>query len=227
MIKSFNELIKIDITDYLEKKPNFVWNKKTQQFEEKGYFNYLNWAKGLELLYTYGAEDVQFKSIKNELGHSVFYNKELGKAGCPEIRLWVKIDNKEMEITYPIIRGSKVLEEFNQLDVEVARQRAFTKAIAIMTGLGLTTWMKEDKKIDDDIDEQMKDTYTLLEVTRENVQNQYIEVAKMLGGSNKLNKSIGYSKEELEKIFKTTVIQDLKDLSTKITIASTEAKQGA
>lgn len=224
MIKPFNELVKVDISKYLVKKPNFIWDKTKQEFVIKGYFNYLNWAKGLELLYEFGAEDVQFKPIKNELGHSVFYNKELGGLGCPEIRLWIKIDEKESEITYPLIRGSKVLDKIDQLDIEVARQRAFTKGIAIMTGLGLSEWIKTDEEIDKNKDDQMQDTESELELQRTNTQNKYIEVAKMLGGADKLNKSIELSKVELEKLFKSNVIQDLKDLETKITIASTNAK---
>ena len=224
MIKPFNELVKVDISKHLVKKPNFIWDKKTKEFVIKGYFNYLNWAKGLELLYEFGAEDVQFKPIKNELGHSVFYNKELGGLGCPEIRLWIKIDEKESEITYPLIRGSKVLDKIDQLDIEVARQRAFTKGIAIMTGLGLSEWIKTDEEIDKNKDDQMQDTESELELQRTNTQNKYIEVAKMLGGADKLNKSIELSKVELEKLFKSNVIQDLKDLETKITIAATNAK---
>lgn len=224
MIKPFNELVKVDISKYLVKKPNFIWDKIKNEFVIKGYFNYLNWAKGLELLYEFGAEDVQFKPIKNELGHSVFYNKELGGLGCPEIRLWIKIDEKESEITYPLIRGSKVLDKIDQLDIEVARQRAFTKGIAIMTGLGLSEWIKTDEEIDKNKDDQMQDTESELELQRTNTQNKYIEVAKMLGGADKLNKSIELSKVELEKLFKSNVIQDLKDLETKITIASTNAK---
>ncbi|MGN1327376.1 MAG: DUF1071 domain-containing protein [Clostridia bacterium] len=224
MIKPFNELVKVDISKYLVKKPNFIWDKTKKEFVIKGYFNYLNWAKGLELLYEFGAEDVQFKPIKNELGHSVFYNKELGGLGCPEIRLWIKIDEKESEITYPLIRGSKVLDKIDQLDIEVARQRAFTKGIAIMTGLGLSEWIKTDEEIDKNKDDQMQDTESELELQRTNTQNKYIEVAKMLGGADKLNKSIELSKVELEKLFKSNVIQDLKDLETKITIAATNAK---
>lgn len=224
MIKPFNELVKEDISKYLVKKPNFVWDKTKKEFVVKGYFNYLNWAKGLELLYEFGAEDVQFKPIKNELGHSVFYNKELGGLGCPEIRLWIKIDDKESEVTYPLIRGSKVLDKIDQLDIEVARQRAFTKGIAIMTGLGLSEWIKTDEEIDKNKDDQMQDTESELELQRTNTQNKYIEVAKMLGGADKLNKSIELSKVELEKLFKSNVIQDLKDLETKITIAATNAK---
>lgn len=224
MIKPFNELVKVDISKYLVKKPNFIWDKTKKEFVIKGYFNYLNWAKGLELLYEFGAEDVQFKPVKNELGHSVFYNKELGGLGCPEIRLWIKIDEKESEITYPLIRGSKVLDKIDQLDIEVARQRAFTKGIAIMTGLGLSEWIKTDEEIDKNKDDQMQDTESELELQRTNTQNKYIEVAKMLGGADKLNKSIELSKVELEKLFKSNVIQDLKDLETKITIAATNAK---
>lgn len=224
MIKPFNELVKVDISKYLVKKPNFIWDKIKKEFVIKGYFNYLNWAKGLELLYEFGAEDVQFKPIKNELGHSVFYNKELGGLGCPEIRLWIKIDEKESEITYPLIRGSKVLDKIDQLDIEVARQRAFTKGIAIMTGLGLSEWIKTDEEIDKNKDDQMQDTESELELQRTNTQNKYIEVAKMLGGADKLNKSIELSKVELEKLFKSNVIQDLKDLETKITIAATNSK---
>ena len=93
-----------------------------------------------------------------------------------------------------------------------------------MTGLGLSEWIKTDEEIDKNKDDQMQDTESELELQRTNTQNKYIEVAKMLGGADKLNKSIELSKVELEKLFKSTVIQDLKDLETKITIAATNAK---
>lgn len=149
MLKPFNDLIKLDIKDYIEKKPNFVWDKKEGKYKEKGSFDYLNWAKAIMLLYEHGAEEVNYRPLKNEAGHSLFMNPSLladGLDGCPEVRVWVKVDDREGEFSYPLARGASIVkkDKMTALDVHVCQQRALVKGIAILTGLGLNLWAKED-----------------------------------------------------------------------------------
>lgn len=151
MLKAFNELVKIDLKDHIEKKPNFVWDKEKQKTVEKGSFDYLNWAKAIILLYENGAEIVNYKPLKNDAGHSLFMNPSLladGLSGCPEVRVWLQVDNKEGEFNYPIARGATVVakDKMTQLDIHVCQQRALVKGIAILTGLGLNLWAKEELK---------------------------------------------------------------------------------
>ena len=35
MIKPFNELVKVDISKYLVKKPNFIWDKTNKELRKK------------------------------------------------------------------------------------------------------------------------------------------------------------------------------------------------
>jgi hypothetical protein len=158
MLKPFNELIKLDLTEHIEQKPNFVWDKKEGKYKEKGSFDYLNWAKAIVLLYEHGAEFVNYKPLKNETGHSLFMNPSLladGLDGCPEVRVWVKVDDKEGEFSYPLARGSSVVkkEKMTALDIHVCQQRALVKGIAILTGLGLYLWTKEEPPGDHEAEE--------------------------------------------------------------------------
>lgn len=155
MIKPFSEMVKLDIKDHIEKKPNFVWDKEKNKMIEKGSFDYLNWAKAIILLYENGAETVNYKPLKNEAGHSLFMNPSLmadGLSGCPEVRVWLQVDSKEGEFNYPIARGASIVkkESMTQLDIHVCQQRALVKGIAVLTGLGLNLWAKEDFKPEDD-----------------------------------------------------------------------------
>ena len=159
MLKPFSDMVKLDIKDHIEKKPNFVWDKKENKMVEKGSFDYLNWAKAIILLYENGAETVNYKPLKNEAGHSLFMNPSLladGLSGCPEVRVWLQVDGKEGEFSYPIARGASIVkkETMTQLDIHVCQQRALVKGIAVLTGLGLNLWAKEDFKPEDDPEEQ-------------------------------------------------------------------------
>jgi hypothetical protein len=155
MIKPFNEMVKLDIKDHIEQKPNFVWDKEKNKMVEKGSFDYLNWAKAIILLYENGAEKVNYKPLKNEAGHSLFMNPSLmadGLSGCPEVRVWLQVDDKDGEFNYPIARGASIVKKENmtQLDIHVCQQRALVKGIAVLTGLGLNLWAKEDFKPEED-----------------------------------------------------------------------------
>ena len=216
MLKPFNELVEVDISEYLVKKPNFKYDKIKRKLVECGSFTYLNWATALILLRKHGAEEVSLKALKTATGHSVFYNKELGGLGCPEVQVEIEIDGKIEEFTYPLIRGSRVLTTIDQLDVEVAKQRCITKGIAIMTGLGLSVWSKTELAIEDIRDADENNPETFREIQREQAQQAYLRVAKKLGGADDLNKLLGKTKKEMSTLFKSTVIQDLKDLENAI-----------
>ena len=177
MIKPFNEMVKLDIKDHIEKKPNFVWDKKKNEYVEKGSFDYLNWAKAIILLYENGAETVNYKPLKNEAGHSLFMNPSLladGLSGCPEVRVWLQIDDKDGEFSYPIARGASIVKKENmtQLDIHVCQQRALVKGIAVLTGLGLNLWAKEDFKPEDDPE-------TAAEIEREETAKKKIDKDKL------------------------------------------------
>ena len=87
MLKSFNEMRKIDVLPYCEKREGML---------------YLNWAKCIDLLHENGAENVYFVPIPNErTGGSLYYSDVVftDKNGVTnrayETRIQVVIDDKE------------------------------------------------------------------------------------------------------------------------------------
>lgn len=201
MLKPFNELIKLDLTEHIEQKPNFVWDKKEGKYKEKGSFDYLNWAKAIVLLYEHGAEFVNYKPLKNETGHSLFMNPSLladGLDGCPEVRVWVKVDDKEGEFSYPLARGSSIVkkEKMTALDIHVCQQRALVKGIAILTGLGLYLWTKEEPPGGPEVDEV------------ENIKNKKIDKVKLAALEAEFKRT-GVKEKQIAKAYEVEILTDL------------------
>jgi len=110
---------------------------------------FLEWAKVLILLYENGVESVSFGMIDKENNkYPAFYDDN---GNNPFIKVWVKIDDEKYEITYPVMSNQggnfKVVERPSQLDIEVAKARAFVKCVAINTGLGLKLWLSETQEL--------------------------------------------------------------------------------
>lgn len=144
-IKSFSELLSLDITPYISKKPVFKYNKATGKTEPTGQkLDYLSWPDVLALLYQNGAESVKYNNLYSMDGHSLFTSA----GALPEVHVWVEIDGNRYESTYPVIEGTKdiSMEKIVQSDIHNASQRAFVKCVAINTGLGLSLWQKEDRQ---------------------------------------------------------------------------------
>lgn len=149
-LKSWNEMAKVDVTPYIEK-------RKDEQGNE---FDYMPWIDTLLLLHENGAEEVSYGVIPSATGHSVhmteqgFTDKNGAVNHCPEVHVWVKIDGKRFPdddpstfYNYPIRSGSFVIRDMtmNQHRVDVAITRAVCKCIAIYTGLGINLWKKNDE----------------------------------------------------------------------------------
>lgn len=144
MIKSFSEMLALNLDDYVSKKPVFKRNKATGQFDKVGELDYLNWADCLVLLYENGAKKVQFGNVKSKDDHPVF----LLNGGAPFVRVYVDVDGDCRELDYPVIDGSAnvSMDKLTQGDVHNATQRGFVKCVAINWGLGLQLWQKEERE---------------------------------------------------------------------------------
>lgn len=143
MLKPFDELYQLDVSQKIKKKPTFKYNKATKNFEETGKtLDYLSWVDVLVLLHENGAESVRYGNIVNQEGHSLF----LCGGALPEVHVFVEIDQTRYEMTYPVIDGSTdiKMEKIVQSDIHNASQRAFVKCVAVNTGLGLSLWQKEE-----------------------------------------------------------------------------------
>lgn len=147
MLKSYEELRKIDVTPYCEPREGFL---------------YLNWAKCIELLHDNGAQKVYFTPIPDErTGSSLrMTDREFtdGKSTnkCYETRIKVVIDDLEFEMQTPVMNGKNPVKDnsMNQNRVWTSMCRAFVKGVAIYTGLGFSLWLKEETQkgtFEDDI----------------------------------------------------------------------------
>lgn len=137
-LKSYEELIKIDVSQYCEDRDGFT---------------YLNWAKCIELLRKNGATEVYWEPIPDpQTGSSLrktdieFEDKNGNTNRCYETRIKVVIDDKEYEMQTPVMNGANPVKDnsMSQQRVWNSMCRAFVKCVAIHTGLGFNLWLKEE-----------------------------------------------------------------------------------
>lgn len=145
MLKSWDEMRKVDVSKYVEEKADLSDKGKT--------FKYLPWDKCLTLLHENGAQNVYYYPIKDEKTGSslrrcdqVFEDKNGKKNACYEVVVHVVIDDLEFDVTYPVISGSTIIHEMtmSQQKVSTAIQRGFVKGVAIRTGLGIGLWSSDN-----------------------------------------------------------------------------------
>lgn len=132
-LKSYEELIKVDVRQYCE---------------ERDGFTYLNWAKCIELLRQNGATEVYWEPIPDpQTGSSLrktdieFKDKNNNTNRCYETRIKVVIDDKEYEMQTPVMNGANPVKDnsMSQQRVWNSMCRAFVKCVAIH-GLNFETW---------------------------------------------------------------------------------------
>lgn len=148
MLKSYDELRKIDVSEYTEKRDGC---------------DYLNWAKCIDLLHENGAERVYFEPLTNADGSSLFmcpkeFKDKNGNINqCYEIAIKVVVDDNEWIFRSPLMNGSNPVKDnsMSQQRVWNAQTRAFVKCIAIHTGLGFNLWLKEESAKEKDFDEDL------------------------------------------------------------------------
>ena len=125
MLKNFNEMRKVDVLPYCEKREGML---------------YLNWAKCIDLLHENGAETVYFVPIPNErTGGSLYYsdvtftdkNGVMNRAY--ETRIKVVIDDKEYVMQSPVMNGTNPVKDnsMSQQRVWNSMCRSFVKCVAI------------------------------------------------------------------------------------------------
>ena len=138
MLKQYDEMVKIDVSDYCE---------------ERDGMKYLNWAMCIKLLHENGAEIVHWEPIQNpRTGGSLFFtdvefsDKNGVKNRCYETRIKVTIDDKVYEMQSPVMNGVNPVKDnsMSQQRVWNSMCRSFVKCVAINTGLGFKLWLKEE-----------------------------------------------------------------------------------
>ena len=138
MLKSYEEMRKIDVSPHCE---------------ERDGMTYLNWAKCIDLLHEHGAEKVYWIPIPDpktgsslRMSEIAFEDKNKFQNRCYETRIKVVIDDNEYEFQAPVMNGSNPVKDnsMSQQRVWNSMCRSFVKCVAIHTGLGFNLWLKEE-----------------------------------------------------------------------------------
>ena len=154
MLKSYNELRKINVAPYCEKRDGYL---------------YLNWARCIDLLHKNGAETVYFVPEQNPKTGGSLYESETtftDKNGvsnrCYETRIRVVVDDKEYIMQSPVMNGTNPVKDnsMSQQRVWNSMTRSFVKCIAINTGLGFDLWLKEEERTLERLPESTTDKAT-------------------------------------------------------------------
>lgn len=189
MLKSFNELSKVDVTPYIEKRDGA---------------DYISWTSVVKLLHEHGASKVWWDTIQSPSGHSIFMTDQVfadknGKTNrCYEIRVKLQVDDDEFTYTYPIMNGIHPVKDdlMNQVAVEKAKQRALVKAVAIRYGLGFNVWAKDE--IEDDADDIYKHSIKAIE---ERTQILYTRLIRKGMSTNDIAQALNKTPDEVKTIF--------------------------
>lgn len=138
MLKSYEELRKVDVTPYTE---------------ERDGADYLPYNKCIDLLHEHGAEVVYFLPVQNPRNGSSLYETDTvftDKNGitnrCYETRIEIHIDDKVFYMQSPVMNGANPVRDnsMSQQRVWNSMTRSFVKAVAMYTGLGFSLWLDEE-----------------------------------------------------------------------------------
>lgn len=191
MLKSFDELRKVDVSPYIKKRDGA---------------DYLPWATVVDLLHEHGAEKVYFTPVYNEDGSSLFMSSQTftdskGNTNkCYEVRIEVSVDDDSFIYSYPVLNGINPVKDnsLNQNVVFKAMARAFVKAVALRYGLGFSLW----SDVDDTEQGEEEDLYkhsldaicTRLKQTYTSKLQKHMSVKEIADG-------VGMSEEEVKILF--------------------------
>ena len=188
MLKSFAELRKIDVTQYVKKRDGA---------------DYLPWATVVDLLHDNGAEKVWYQPLQNENGSSLFMSEQTftDKSGninrCYEVRIEVTVDDDTFIYSYPLLNGINPVKDnsLNQNVVHKAIQRAFVKAIAVRYGLGFSLWSKEE--IDDSSEGEDLSKHSLFDI-KERLQIEYTRLIRKGMSTNEIAQALEMTTDEVK-----------------------------
>lgn len=147
MLKSYDELRKIDVTPYCSIRKEKQGNKTID-------IPYLNWAKCVDLLHENGAENVFFTPMSGENGSSLivsdksFADKNGNTNSVYETKIHVVIDDLELDYQGPVMNGANPVKDnsMSQQRLWNCQCRLFVKAVAMHTGLGFDLWLDGESK---------------------------------------------------------------------------------
>ncbi len=191
MLKSFNELRKLNIDKYTK---------------ERDKMKYLPWAVVVDLLHENGAEKVFFEPLTNDNGSSLFMSdrtftdKNGNTNNCYEVAVQVTIDDDVFIIREPLMNGSNPVKDnsLTQQRLGNAQKRAFVKGVALHTGLGFGLWSEDIEDIKDNSDDLSRHS---LKAIKERMLEKITALQKNDMPYDKIAEKCGYTVEEMKALF--------------------------
>lgn len=212
MLKSYDELRKLDLSQYIEKRDNI---------------DYINWARIIDLLHENGAEKVYFEPVANEEGSSLYmtnqtYTDSKGNVNrVYETAVHIVIDDLDWIQRGPVMNGSNPVKDnsMSQQRLWNSQTRLFVKGVAIRTGLGFNLWLKEEENNDkaskwDDL------SYHDITKIKERCQEEYTKILKAGLSVKDIADKLHKTEDEVKAIFSyfdtlNTFEKDLLNIDTK------------
>ena len=205
-LPSFDEMVKIDLSEYIDKRDGA---------------DYINWATIVELLHKYGAKTVYFEPVVNEKGSSLFMTDQEfldSKSNANrvyETAVRIVIDDLDFIQRGPVMNGANPVKDnsMSQQRLWNCQTRLFVKGVAIRTGLGFSLWSRtendeEKKSIEPDIN-----SHDLSKI-KERTQIEYTNLIKKGMTMKEIAEKIHRTEDELRALFSyyDTLITFEKDL---------------
>ena len=194
MLKSYEELRKIDVSKWTEKRDGA---------------DYLNWAKVVDLLHENGAEKVYFEPIVNDFtGSSLFMTEKEFKDSkgnvnqVYETAVKIVIDDLEFTQRGPVTNGSNPVKDnsMSQQRLWNCQTRLFVKGVAIRTGLGFNLWLQDEENEEKNNWEDDLTKHNIFKIQERMQQLVTLKMKEGLSVKDIANK-LGISEEEFNNYF--------------------------
>lgn len=218
MLKSYEELVKIDLSQYIDK-------RKDEKGKELGY---INWARIVDLLHQHGATKVFFQPVINQnTGSSLFMTEQVytDKNGLTnrvyETEIHIVIDDLEFNMRGPVMNGSNPVKDnsMSQQRLWNCQTRLFVKGVAIMTGLGFNLWLNDEENDEKENWEDDLSKHNIFKI-RDRIQELYTKKHKEGLSSKEIAEKLNRTEDEVKALFTyfdtlNTFEKDLANLDTK------------
>lgn len=213
MLKSYEDLRKVDVSEWIEKRDEA---------------DYLNWAKVVDLLHENGATKVYFEPVVNpNTGSSLYMTEQIftDKNGISnrvyETAVKIVIDDIEFIQRGPVTNGSNPVKDNSMTQQRLwnCQTRLFVKGVAIRTGLGFNLWLKEEEKNEKDNWEDDLSKHNIFKI-KERCQQIYTQKMKTGLTTKEIAERLHKSEDEVKAIFSYFDIlnnfeKDLSSIDTK------------
>lgn len=201
MLKSYDELRKIDVSPFCEV-------RKEKENGKEILIPYLNYSKCIDLLHEHGAELVYFEPVPGHGGSSliksdmVFRDSGDKTNSVYETRIKITIDDLEFEFQGPVMNGVNPVKDnsMSQQRLWNCQCRLFVKAVAIRTGLGFDLWLKGEQQ-EGEVQRQSEVRHDIMKV-RERVLEGFTVLNKRGMTKDDIAAAMGTDRDELDMKFK-------------------------